>query len=196
MHLTTIDDPRLLHKRFLKASRTTDGPVVVVSGSTLLVNGSAAALTRVADRSLLWEWARHEVASPMTDTAPPSSAPALESGARPRFCEGIWTGRALAGAVVRLAVPAPAPPPRVAGPGGVQNLRWAELTEAQKLVAEHVAGGLTNRQTAALLSVSHHTVDYHLRHVFQKFQIHSRVELARMVAAAFHTTPSVPVTPC
>ncbi|MFE1800851.1 LuxR C-terminal-related transcriptional regulator [Streptomyces sp. NPDC059517] len=196
MHLTTTDDPRLLHERFRRASRTTDGPVVAVSGSTLLVNGPAAALTRVADRPLLWEWARHEAAAPTADTAPARSAPALESGARPRFCEGIWTGRALVGAVVRLTAPAPARPPRVAGPGGVRSLRWAELTESQRLVAEYVAGGLTNRQTAALLSVSHHTVDYHLRHIFQKFQIHSRVELARMVAAAFHTPPPLPVTTC
>ncbi|MBQ0853918.1 LuxR C-terminal-related transcriptional regulator [Streptomyces sp. NPDC057621] len=196
MHLTTVDDPRLLHERFRGASRTTDGPVVVVSGSTLLVNGPAAALTRVADRPLLWEWARHEAVSPIADTAPPRPVPALESGARPRFCEGIWTGRALVGAVVRLTVPAPARPARLAGPDGVRSLRWAELTESQRLVAEYVAGGLTNRQTAALLSVSHHTVDYHLRHVFQKFQIHSRVELARLVAAAFHTPPPLPVTPC
>ncbi|MEU1513341.1 helix-turn-helix transcriptional regulator [Streptomyces sp. NPDC005811] len=190
MHPTIIDDPRLLRERFLRARRTADGPVVAVGDSTFLVNGPAAVLARAADRAPLWEWARREVASRTEAPAPPPSGVVLASGARPGLCEGVWAGRALVGAVVRLT--APARPPRVPAPYRVRSLEWAELTRAQRLVAVHVARGLTNRQTAALLSVSPHTVDYHLRHVFQRLQIHSRVELARMVAEAASSTTRSP----
>ncbi|MGW0872132.1 helix-turn-helix transcriptional regulator [Streptomyces sp. NPDC002755] len=189
MHSTTIDDPRLLHERFLRARRAVGGAVAVVSHNTLLVNGPAAALTRAADRSLLWEWARRDVAYRVADGPQPPPV-VLASGARPHLCEGIRIGPALVGAVVRLAVPDAVRPPRAAGPDRGRHAQWAELTTSQRRVAEHVAGGLTNRETAVLLSVSPHTVDYHLRHVFRKFRIRSRVELARLVAeAAFSRTP-------
>jgi DNA-binding NarL/FixJ family response regulator len=48
-------------------------------------------------------------------------------------------------------------------------------------VAELVAEGLTNRQVARELYVSPHTVDYHLRHVYQKLGITNRVQLTRLV---------------
>jgi DNA-binding NarL/FixJ family response regulator len=44
-------------------------------------------------------------------------------------------------------------------------------------VAEQVAQGLTNREAAAHLYLSPHTIDYHLRQVFQKLDVRSRVEL-------------------
>jgi FixJ family two-component response regulator len=40
--------------------------------------------------------------------------------------------------------------------------------------------GLTNREVAERLFVSPHTVNSHLRHVFAKLGINSRVELARL----------------
>lgn len=59
--------------------------------------------------------------------------------------------------------------------------RWQLLTAAEGRIAELVADGLTNRDVADQLHVSRHTVDFHLRHVFQKLHISSRVELARIV---------------
>jgi DNA-binding CsgD family transcriptional regulator len=58
---------------------------------------------------------------------------------------------------------------------------WESLTVAERAVAELVAQGLTNRQTANRLYVSSHTVSYHMHKAFQKLGIGSRVELARMV---------------
>lgn len=55
------------------------------------------------------------------------------------------------------------------------------LTDAERGVAEVVAAGYTNREAAAKLFVSPHTVDYHLRHIFRKLDIESRVQLARIV---------------
>jgi DNA-binding CsgD family transcriptional regulator len=57
----------------------------------------------------------------------------------------------------------------------------ASLTDAERGVAEVVAAGYTNREAAAKLFVSPHTVDYHLRHIFRKLDIESRVQLARLV---------------
>jgi DNA-binding CsgD family transcriptional regulator len=57
---------------------------------------------------------------------------------------------------------------------------WAAMTAAELAVARLVAEGLTNREVAERLFVSPHTVNSHLRHVFSKLGINSRVELARL----------------
>jgi DNA-binding CsgD family transcriptional regulator len=57
---------------------------------------------------------------------------------------------------------------------------WAALTTSELTVARLVAEGLTNREVAERLFVSPHTVNSHLRHVFLKLGINSRVELARL----------------
>ena len=59
--------------------------------------------------------------------------------------------------------------------------RWDSLTIAELQVASHVARGTTNRCIAADLQVSRHTVDAHLKHIYLKLQIHSRVELTVLV---------------
>jgi DNA-binding CsgD family transcriptional regulator len=59
---------------------------------------------------------------------------------------------------------------------------WAALTSAELEVARLVAQGLTNRAVAERLFVSPHTVNTHLRHIFVKLGINSRVELARLAA--------------
>jgi DNA-binding CsgD family transcriptional regulator len=58
---------------------------------------------------------------------------------------------------------------------------WHGLTDAEQAVACLVAEGLTNRQIAARMYISAHTVAHHLRQVFPKLGITSRVELARIV---------------
>ena len=49
-------------------------------------------------------------------------------------------------------------------------------------MARPVAQGHTNRAVAEQLFVSPHTVNTHLRHVFAKLGVNSRVELARLAA--------------
>ncbi len=58
---------------------------------------------------------------------------------------------------------------------------WAGLTWSERRVAVLVADGLTNRQIAAQVHLSRHTVDYHLRQIFRKLDIASRVALTRLV---------------
>ena len=57
---------------------------------------------------------------------------------------------------------------------------WESLTEGERRVVVLVAKGLTNRQVAAQAFLSRHTVDFHLRQVFRKLSVSSRVELARV----------------
>jgi DNA-binding CsgD family transcriptional regulator len=58
---------------------------------------------------------------------------------------------------------------------------WASLTDTECVVSDLVAQGLTNRQIARELYMSAHTVAYHLRQIYLKLDIHSRVDLARIV---------------
>ena len=59
---------------------------------------------------------------------------------------------------------------------------WATLTRAERTLSALVAKGMTNRQVAERLFISRHTVDAHLRHIFRKLGINSRVGLAHLVA--------------
>nr|WP_237330456.1 helix-turn-helix transcriptional regulator [Streptomyces sp. BA2] len=70
----------------------------------------------------------------------------------------------------------------VAGEPGPGPGPLAALTPQQQRIARHVAEGATNREVAVRLSVSHRTVDHHLRNVFAALGVRSRVELSRLLA--------------
>lgn len=55
------------------------------------------------------------------------------------------------------------------------------LTPSERRVAEVASKGLTTRQIAETLFVSPKTVEYHLRHIYQKLDIASRQELTRLI---------------
>ncbi|MFE1578782.1 LuxR C-terminal-related transcriptional regulator [Streptomyces fradiae] len=55
------------------------------------------------------------------------------------------------------------------------------LTPQQRRVATLVASGATNREVATRLSLSPRTVDHHLRNVFSRLGVRSRVELALLM---------------
>jgi DNA-binding CsgD family transcriptional regulator len=56
---------------------------------------------------------------------------------------------------------------------------WDSLTKTERKVAEQVATGLTNRQVANQMFVSPHTVGFHLRQIYRKLEIRSRIDLVR-----------------
>ncbi|MFF5480438.1 LuxR C-terminal-related transcriptional regulator [Streptomyces sp. NPDC012935] len=75
------------------------------------------------------------------------------------------------------ALGTPATPTRT-GPGSPA----AGLTAQQLLVARMAAEGATNREIAARLALSPRTIDHHLRGVFSRLGIRSRIELVRLIA--------------
>jgi DNA-binding CsgD family transcriptional regulator len=93
---------------------------------------------------------------------------------------GQWADRARA----ELRAAGDTAPPGVgdAAPSGAPGAAGGidALTAQQEQIARLVAEGATNREIAARLGLSHRTVDHHLRNVFTRLGIRSRVELARL----------------
>jgi len=58
-----------------------------------------------------------------------------------------------------------------------------ELTEAERRIAALVAEGSTNREVAAALFLTEHSVETALTRVYRKLGVRSRAELARLLAA-------------
>ncbi|MGW6931402.1 LuxR C-terminal-related transcriptional regulator [Lentzea sp. NPDC054927] len=54
---------------------------------------------------------------------------------------------------------------------------WSSLDDTERAIANLVAKGQTNRQISTQLFMSPHTVNFHLRKIFRKLGISSRVEL-------------------
>ena len=67
---------------------------------------------------------------------------------------------------------------------GVAAVGVASLTHREREVADLVVDRRTNPQIAAALFVSCKTVETHLRHIFHKLDVTSRVEVARAIEAA------------
>ncbi|MFB7234110.1 LuxR C-terminal-related transcriptional regulator [Streptomyces sp. NPDC056269] len=65
--------------------------------------------------------------------------------------------------------------------GATDPAALRELTPQQQRIARLVAGGATNQEVADHLSLSPRTVDHHLRGVFARLGIRSRVELPAVV---------------
>jgi len=89
-----------------------------------------------------------------------------------------WAARVAAG-LRRLRVRRGARGPRSRPAQG-----WAALTATERAVSQLVAEGLTNREVARRLHISPHTVNTHLRHVFDKLGVSNRTALAAAVTQA------------
>jgi transcriptional regulator of acetoin/glycerol metabolism/DNA-binding CsgD family transcriptional regulator len=172
---------RVMHETFQSARRRAKGPLVLVSEFTMMTNPAAARLLEPTDQHLLWEWSSRATTTGANRAADLS----LTNGSAVLAqCEPVDDGNAVIGTLIWLRRSASA----VSGlddqaPGADRpTFGWSSLTESERSVADLVAGGLTNREAATRLFLSHHTVDAHLRHIYRKLGIRSRVELTRVVA--------------
>ncbi|GHF39873.1 AAA family ATPase [Amycolatopsis bartoniae] len=176
VHVAHAEDERLV-----ALARENPG-VASVQGAAALVTGDparAVELLRTVPRPLLLARAEEELGRTLLASGDRATAiPSLDS-ARDRFA-------ALGAAAPALRVQ------RVLHAAGVRRRRWAAvpqrpehgwdaLTAMERRVALLVADGHTNRSAAAALSVSPSTVGTHLRAVFGKLGVHSRVQLAKVV---------------
>ncbi|MGI5161230.1 AAA family ATPase [Microbispora sp. CA-102843] len=67
-------------------------------------------------------------------------------------------------------------------PSGSRSEAGRLLTAQQFQIATLVAEGATNREVAARLFISPRTVEHHLRNIFARLGVRSRVELARLLS--------------
>jgi transcriptional regulator of acetoin/glycerol metabolism/DNA-binding CsgD family transcriptional regulator len=178
---------RALLERFLRARRQAKGPLAAVSGRSMLTNTAAFAVVGDRDRALLWEWA----SGALHGAGPAASRLRLSSGQTVTVrASRIDENDVSAGALLSLRPEAAAAGAAgTAGTAGAQpparspEAGWSDLTPTECSVAAIIAEGTTNREAAARLYLSRHTIDYHLRQIFRKLGVTSRVELTRLVVA-------------
>jgi DNA-binding CsgD family transcriptional regulator len=182
----------LVHANFLDARRSTRKPLAAVSPTTLLRNAAAARLLPAADRARLWSFLSRDL------NLPPAIRPAftLTDGCLVDVSfKAIQDNGEMVGALVYFG--SSTRPQRASGHRSrAEHLSppvgWESLTAPELSVAELVADGLTNREAASRLFLSPYTVDSHLRRIFRKLNLNSRVDLMRLVMSreAGHSVPS------
>jgi DNA-binding CsgD family transcriptional regulator len=164
---------RILLQHFLQRRRGAKGPLVFVNGQRLITNGAADHLVSPDDAGVLWEHAMRL----LTNRSRGRSDVLLAGGATVALaCEPVLDGDTLLGAIVRLrrinaehgGTDAPAP-------------GSSQLTETERSVAALARDGLTNREIGERLFMSRYTVDSHLRSIYRKLGVNSRLALARAV---------------
>jgi DNA-binding CsgD family transcriptional regulator len=170
----------VLRQQFLRAKRSAKGALVSLSQDSMMTNRAAAAILHPSDHALLWDWVTRGLRG---DHQGPELS--LVNGTSVEVSmEPVNDGTEVVGALIRLN---PSPRADVIGPARPRRDRnaprfgWASLTETEQDVAELVADGLTNIQAGTRLIMSRHTVGYHLRSIYRKLGIRSRVHLARLV---------------
>jgi transcriptional regulator of acetoin/glycerol metabolism/DNA-binding CsgD family transcriptional regulator len=164
---------RLLKEHFLRARRSTRAPLLAVSERALMVNAAAANLVDAADRSRLWDSVLEAIRG-RSDTC----AFVLHDGSVVTMsCQPVMDGLHIVGSLLRVE----ATPFAGRREGSSADFGWQSLTEAELAVAVQVSQGMTNREAANHLYLSPHTIDFHLRQIFQKLSINSRVELTRVM---------------
>jgi DNA-binding CsgD family transcriptional regulator len=175
---------RLLEEHFLRARRRARTPLVVVGEQTIIMNTAASRLVARTDQPKLWALAVDAMHADARSTGAFTSS---DGRSLVGDVEAVRDGVDVVGAVLRLRVSGAVTALASAASRTATSVRptfgWHSLTESERSLAELVATGVTNKEAAARLFLSRHTIDSHLRHIFRKLDINSRVELARVVTA-------------
>jgi DNA-binding CsgD family transcriptional regulator len=166
---------RLLIQRFLQERRGAKGPLVVLGEAAMIANAAADRLVEPQDEPTLRECANRLGRGEPGEVAELVLSGGTEVAIRrdPDFEGGLT-----AGAVLRLT------PIGDRRPGGSRRgyarFGWESLTDTERSVIDLVAQGLSNREAGERLFLSHHTVGFHLRSIYRKLGVTSRVDLTRL----------------
>lgn len=163
--------------------------VASVTGAWLLAealttNDYQAAVTRLrhSPSALLAARAEEEFGRFLLDTGDRAAGLAALDAARDRYADlgaapsATRVQRILSAAGARRRRWAPVPRRPDSG--------WEALTDMERRVALLIADGHTNRSAAEELALSPSTIGTHLRSVFRKLGVHSRVQLARVLLSS------------
>jgi DNA-binding CsgD family transcriptional regulator len=168
---------QLTLQRFLQERRRAKGPLVFITETTMLSNAAADRLLSPEDEPLLREWSTRARSATPGET----SRLVLSGGTTVTVrCEPLLDGGSQVGHMLRLKI-TDAAFGRAQGRDSRPAFGWASLTDTERSVIELVATGHTNREAAERLYLSHHTVGFHLRSIFAKLGVNSRIDLTRLV---------------
>ena len=163
---------RVLMKRFLRERSGGKHPMLVANGRVLIANTAAERLVKPKDEPRLRVHAEEVMAG--ASGAVIDIVLASGRGVAVR-CEPILDCSVAVGVVMHLE--------DGAGRANRPALGLAGLTDTERAIADLVAQGLTNRQIAQRVFVSRHTVDFHLRSIYRKVDVTSRIDLARQIVS-------------
>ena len=172
----TVADRALL-EYFVRERRRARGPIAAINDRELITNAAAARMIGQDDHPALWQWASESLAAHSTGLRTLN----LRASTYATRCEAVLSGGELVGALIRFAGRDKSSAAKTTrkGPREQATFGWSSLRESELGIAQLVAEGLTNREIASRLFMSAHTVDFHLRQIYRKLGISSRVELTR-----------------
>jgi transcriptional regulator of acetoin/glycerol metabolism/DNA-binding CsgD family transcriptional regulator len=161
---------RVMMRRFLRERSGGKHPMLVANSRVVITNTAAERLVRPEDEPHVRLRAERVIAGAPADVVEIVLSGGSTVAVR---CEPIFDGTVAVGVVMHLA-------------GGTARrdrpaLGLAGLTDTERAIADLVAQGLTNRHIAERVFVSRHTVDAHLRSIFRKVDVTSRIELTRQI---------------
>jgi DNA-binding CsgD family transcriptional regulator len=174
-HLTNAE--RILLGSFTREDRAGNGPLICISDQLMITNDAAKQIVGIDEESVIWD----SVSPMLSDTHPPKEL-VLKSGTFAVLrCDPIMDGGDVVGAALQLGSLRSAPRETShSSQNGHTAFGWRSLTGTELNVIDLVSQGLTNRGVAERLFMSPYTVDSHLRSIYRKLGVNSRVDLTRV----------------
>ena len=178
---------RFVLQRFLHERRGAKGPLVFLTDREMITNAAASLVVAPEDEPALRASAER--------MSRPGEAPSFDlvlhrGAAVTGRAEPLLDGTRRVATVLKLTV---GPDRRDDTDSSGAALGWEILTDTERSVSDLVAQGLTNKEAAERLFLSPHTVGFHLRSVYRKLAVGSRVDLTRVVLARGTPQPAASV---
>ncbi|MEU3622454.1 hypothetical protein BS329_36055 [Amycolatopsis coloradensis] len=125
-------------------------------------------------------WSRARVVEDIADIAPADASPRTANALQEALSLYSEAAAARDFARVRSRLRSVGVYDTYARFSGIPGVTFRDLTDKQESIVRLVADGLTNHQIANQVFVTTHTVNFHLRKIFRKIGVNSRVELAAL----------------